>query len=434
MGQFCFTNPLWKNPKCGLMAALVLAGCMWFYVQHVLIGHQRSEAALRGTPRGNLSDLYPRWLGARELLLHHRDPYSPELTREIQIGYYGRALDSRRPEDPTDRQGFAYPVYVVFLLAATVNLPFPTVQAGFRWMLVFLTVATVLLWLRTLRWRPSTATATALVALTLGSFPIQQGIRLQQLSLLVGGLIAGCVALLAGGSMLLAGVLLALATIKPQLVLLVAAWLLLWAVSDWSRRRNFVWGFIATLAILCGAAEYVLPGWLGRFREAIAAYRQYSGGAESTLDVLVTPGWGRALAALAVLALSLACWRLRRFPSDSTAFRWMLVLALAVTVMVVPKAAPYNQVLLLPGVLLAVQQRQVLWAKDRLTRIGALIAGFLILWPWLAAVFLTAASLFLPAAAVQKAWAVPVYTSLATPIAVVALLCLCGPKTKPKVS
>jgi hypothetical protein len=398
---------------------------MWFYVQHVLIAHQRADAALHGTPRGNLSDLYPRWLGARELLLHHRDPYSSELTREIQIGYYGRALDPKRAEDPTDQQGFAYPVYVVFLLAPTVTLPFPVVQIGFRWLLIFLTVATVLLWLRILRWRPSSAATIAFVILTLGSFPMLQGIKLQQLSLLVGSLIAGCVALLAGGSFLLAGILLALATIKPQLVLPVAAWLLLWAISGWPQRKNFVWGFMATLIILWGGAEYVLPGWLGRFREAIAAYRQYTGGAESVLEVLVTPGWGRVLAALAVFALLMAGWRLRRVPVDSMAFRWMLVLTLAVTVMVVPKSAPYNQALLLPGILLTGQNRDLLWAKNRLTRIITVIAGFLISWPWLAAVSLTAASLFLPNESVQKAWAFPLYTSLAIPVAVVVLLSLC---------
>src|ERR1700683_986511 len=37
-----------------------------------------------------LTDLYPRWYGARELLLHHRDPYSADVTREIQLAYEGR--------------------------------------------------------------------------------------------------------------------------------------------------------------------------------------------------------------------------------------------------------------------------------------------------------------------------------------------------------
>ncbi len=178
--------------------ALLLAGTMWFYVQHVMIPHQISEAALRGVPRGNLSDLYPRWLGTRELLLHGRDPYSSELTREIQAGYYGRALDPTRPNDPRDQQGFAYPVYVVFLLAPTITLPFVTVQTGFRWLLIALTALSVPIWLLVLRRRPAVWTVASIVALVIGSFQCMQGVKLQQLSLLVSALIAGFRASLSG--------------------------------------------------------------------------------------------------------------------------------------------------------------------------------------------------------------------------------------------
>src|ERR1700756_2839096 len=100
----------------------MLGASMWFYVQRVLISHQIADAIAHGRPRGNLSDLYPRWLGARELLRHGRNPYSAEITREIQQGYYGRPLDPTRSEDPKDQQGFAYPAYIVFLLAPTVAL------------------------------------------------------------------------------------------------------------------------------------------------------------------------------------------------------------------------------------------------------------------------------------------------------------------------
>ena len=395
---------------------------MWFYVQYVLIPYQRAEASLHGTPRGSLSDLYPRWLGSRELLLRHRDPYSSEVTREIQIGYYGRPLDPARPLDPKDQQGFAYPVYVAFLLAPTVTLPFPAVQAGFRWFLVALTVATVLLWLRALRWRPSSATTATLIVLTLGSFQALQGIHLQQLSLLVGGLVAGCALSLSENHLASAGVLLAFATIKPQLVLLLVGWLLLWAVSDWHRRQNFVWGFISSMAVLLAAGEYELPGWLGRFRDAVVAYRQYNNGAGSVLDVLLTPQWGRVLAGSVMLALAYTGCKFRRASTDSSAFSLMLVLVLAVTVVVVPKAAPYNQILLLPAILLLAQNWRVLWHKNRLTRIILMSCGLLIFWPWLAATALTAASLFFPAELVQKGWALPVWTSLAIPLAVVVLL------------
>ena len=117
--------------------------------------------------------------------MHHRDPYSPEITREIQIGYYGRPLDANQPGDPKDEERFAYPVYVVFLLAPTVTVPFPILQTAFKFALAVLVALSVLLWLRALCWRPSRTVLGILLVLTVGSFAAVQGIKLQQLSLLV---------------------------------------------------------------------------------------------------------------------------------------------------------------------------------------------------------------------------------------------------------
>ncbi len=83
-----------EKPLSLALAAVLCATGVWLYGNRVLIPHQVSDAAAHDRPRGNLSDLYPRWLGARELLLHGRDPYSAEVTREIQAGYYGRPLDA----------------------------------------------------------------------------------------------------------------------------------------------------------------------------------------------------------------------------------------------------------------------------------------------------------------------------------------------------
>ena len=123
-----------------LALAVVASASTWFYIDWILRANQLADAAAHNRPRGNLSDLYPRWLGARELLRHGRNPYSPEITREIQQGYYGRPLDPTRADDPKDQQAFAYPAYVVFLIAPTIDLPFNTVQKGFRWLLLGLAV------------------------------------------------------------------------------------------------------------------------------------------------------------------------------------------------------------------------------------------------------------------------------------------------------
>lgn len=405
-----------------LLLALALAAGMWFYVQHVMVGHQLAEATQRDIPRGNLSDLYPRWLGTRELLLRHRNPYSPQITREIQIGYYGRPLDPFRPNDPKDQQAFAYPLYVVFLLAPAITLPFPMVQIGFFWLLVVATIVTVLLWLRTLHWPAAWATTAIVIVLTLGSFQVLQGLKLQQLTLLVGALIAGSAALLATGHLFAAGVLLALATIKPQLVAPLAAWLMLWVFSDWPRRRNLAIAFGGTLAVLMAGAQLLLPGWMGQFRQAISEYRQYNDGALSVLQVLTSPLWGDVLATLALLALARLCWKLRRTPAGSTAFGWITVLVLAVTILVAPKTSPYNHVLLLPGVLLAAQHWRIAWGQGSAPRVTFLVAAFVLFWPWLAALPLAIFSVISPAMALPKAWIAPIYTMLTIPFAVCGLL------------
>src|SRR5882757_6668741 len=164
--------------------ALALAAGMWFFSQGVMAPAEREYYAAKGQPM-DVGDLYPRWYGARELLLHHRDPYSLEVSREIQVAYYGHPLDTAGADRGRDEQRFAYPVYVVFFLAPTINLPFSQTQAVVRWALAFLAAASVLLWLRALRWRPPALVTVALIALTVSSPPMVQALRLQQLAVLV---------------------------------------------------------------------------------------------------------------------------------------------------------------------------------------------------------------------------------------------------------
>src|SRR5216684_9166755 len=99
--------------------ALLLAGGMWLYVQWVLLPFEQERYAAIGQP-ADIGDLYPRWHGTRELLMHGRDPYSAEISQEIQTVYYGHPLDTAGADRGKDEQRFAYPLYVVFFLAPTV--------------------------------------------------------------------------------------------------------------------------------------------------------------------------------------------------------------------------------------------------------------------------------------------------------------------------
>ena len=417
-----------NRSQAALVSSLVCAASMWFYVQGILVPYQINDAALHQRPRGNLSDLYPRWLGARELLLHHRNPYSPEITREIQAGYYGRPLDPARPADPKDQQAFAYPVYVAFLLAPAIFFPFSIVHTIFQWMLIILTALSVGLWLKTIHWRPSPPVLATLVVLSLSSFAAVQGFKLQQLSLLVCALLAMSAVSLTMDWLWAAGFLLALATIKPQLSLLAVCWFLLWAVSDLPRRRRLLYGFFLTLAALLTASEAALPGWIWQFRYGLAAYARYTGGLGSTLDALTTPLWGKVLSGILIASVASICWRGRREPTESLTFAFETSLVLALTVVVIPMIAPYNQLLLLPGIFMLVRNWQVL-ADSRMLQMIAAICTLIVFWPWIASLALTVASLVTSTQSLQHAWAVPLYTSLAIPPAILALLFVYAGKT-----
>jgi len=411
-----FRNPMWLV----LGSALCAAG-MWFYVQRVLITHQVADAAAQGRPRGTLSDLYPRWLGARELLLHGRDPYSAPVTREIQIGYYGRPLDSARPYDPKDQQGFAYPVYVAFYLAPTISLPFDVVQRGFLWVLRVLTVASVPIWLRVVRWPLPLGAQASVAILTLGSLAVVQGLKLQQMTLVVAALMAMAIALLVTQRGIIAGILLALATIKPQLVCALLFWLAIWTLADFKRRYRWSVSFVITMAVLILTAELCLPGWIPRFWQAVREYQDYTGAAP-LLDKLIPVPWSRLAEFGAGIGTAYICWRNRKHQEDTEAFAATVCLLLAVTLLIVPTLAIYNQVLLLPALLMLARDRRAIWNRSLSGRVLLVAVAVLLSWQWLSSMVLAGLSFVMPLEVVQKAWAVPAWTALTLPVAVAALM------------
>ncbi len=409
-----------SSPILLAMSVLLCAG-MWMYVGRVIVPQQKAYAAMHGNPRGNLSDLYPRWLGSRELLLHNRDPYSAEITREIQVGYYGRPLDASRPNDPHDQEAFAYPVYVAFLLAPTVRLSFPMVQEIFRWTLAGATVISVLLWLRIVRWKPSRIGTAAILMCVMGTFWVVQGIHLQQLTLLVVPMIAASVYLLIKNRQIASGIVLGLTTVKPQIALPLAAWLMLWACSRISHRWKLMAAFTATVLALVATGEVLLPGWIHEFLAAMIAYRGYTRHL-SPLDELATPALGIPLAIFVVAVVAWICWRARKASASDELFIWATALVLAANLLVIPTIAPYNQLLLLPGIFLLPQSGKGVRTFGTMRLLVWAGAGCL-LWPAFTAAALAVLSFFTPA--VLPFWQVPLWTSIVIPIPITASLALC---------
>jgi hypothetical protein len=196
---------------------------------------------------------------------------------------------------------------------------------------------------------------------------------------------------------------------------------MIWTLADWRRRYRWAASFLLTMAILCVASEWYLPHWISRFMEAMRRYLNYTD-AVSILDLTAPAPWGWMSRVFVVAATVHIAWQNRRFSQDTTAFAATVSLALAVTVIVIPSYALYNQVMLLPALLMLLRDRQMIWNRNRVNRLVLRLAAILLLWPWLASIVLACLSFVLPLDLVERAWKIPGWTVLQIPLVVAALM------------
>ena len=409
-----------------LIPVSILMGIgMWYYFDRVGVAAQVANDAAKDSPRGNLSDLYPRWLGAREMLIHQRDPYSREVTLDIQKGFWGRPIDPRNPNDPTDEVRFAYPLYVVFLMAPTINWPFESVQTWYMAIAAAVSILSVWWWWRVFAESGSVLWIAVASTLLLGSYPVVQGLHSQQLVLLVAALIAGGVAATAAGAFWAAGVMLALATIKPQVTVAIAAWLLLWSASKWRERKALCLSFLATMTVLLASAELLLPGWFWKWREALSAYMRYAPLPSATVQLIFGEYVGPAVGAVVLAALGVFCWKTRLDSPSTNRFKLVPPLILTIYLAVSPVWHSYDHMLLLPSALLAFRWRDEYFRLKPFGRAVLIFSIFVFSWSWISAITLYLTSRASPALA-QSLVLAPLYSTPFTPLCALASLVLIG--------
>src|ERR1700733_9398215 len=84
----------------------------------------------------------------------------------------------------------------------------------------------------------------SVVILALGNLAVMQGLKLDQMSLLVAGLIAIAFLFLTLDYQIAVGIVLALASMKPQLVVLLLVWLGIWMLGGARKRYRWAWSFL----------------------------------------------------------------------------------------------------------------------------------------------------------------------------------------------
>ena len=421
------------SPRLALCLALISAGSMLYYHQGLFLPRVAVVRAARGLPStysfGN--DFYQVWLTSRQLLRQGRDPYSPEMTRELQTDLYGRLLNASRLNDPADLRAFPYPAFVDLLFWPTAEFPFSVMRIAVVGVLAALTVASVLLWLQLLAWRLGWRWVAVILLLALSSYPALEGLYAGQLGLLVAFLLAGSVLALQQDRLLLSGILMALTTIKPQVAASVIFYFLLWSVHDWRVRSRFCLGFLSTLILLVGTSLAVLPHWIQSWTRTVFAYRRYT--PPPLLAGVLASLLGSHLAGPATLVLTLASlvvamvlvWRTRAAAPRSFTFLATTSLLLAITtITILSGEAVYDHLVLVPGILLLVRCRSELLDAGRVSRTLLAIGALVLFWPWIAALALTLLHPWLTSANFYSTavFSLPIRTAASLPFAVLVLL------------
>jgi hypothetical protein len=365
-----------KRQKKTILLIFIGAGAALAFLGLMTWGNYRFAAE---NPGGN--DFLVHWMGTRSLVKDGLDPYSDEVALRIQTAAYGRAA---KPGEHELR--VAYPLYsvVVFLPFALVG-DFTLARALWMTVLEAALVLLTFLSLRLARWRVGLWMLALLLLFSLlwyhGFRPLING---NAVILVALGLVGGFLALRAGADEL-AGVLFAFTTIKPQVVVLVLAFVVLWAFSH--RRMRVVGWMVGTLILLAASAALIVPNWIVENLREVIRYPSYNPpGTPRAAFMTWWPAFGSRVgwALTGVMAVLLVEWWSNR-NAEFPGFLWTACLTLVAGQWVGIQTDPGNFVVLFPALILVFTQLADRWKT--VGRVGVILI-LLLLFAGIWAIFL----------------------------------------------
>ena len=166
------------------------------------------------------------------------------------------------------------PCIPFFFIAPLTLVSFDLVQAVGIVLVPVLAGLVTIGWMIGLGWRTDWRGYALAGALGMTALPALELATFQQPTILVATLLAAVAVALLRNWNGLAGCLLACATIKPQLVVLLIVWLLLWALLNWKTRNRLLLGFSMTLTLLLAGAFLLWPSWFSEWLQVLGVYRK----------------------------------------------------------------------------------------------------------------------------------------------------------------
>lgn len=320
-----------------LFGLIAIAATIFFYVF-------LTANTLQAAP-----DFYVQY-HATQVAFSGKNPYSDAATLETQLYLFGAPLPPNE-----DQEVFVSSFFSLYLSAPLALLPYQFATAIFMGLLFAGNFVGTLLLLDALDWQASPLANLGITLVVLTAAPFVTCLFLGQWAAVVYALFCLLVWSLKRGFDTLAGVALALSTIKPTLAVLVVAGCMVWGL--WHRRIRFVAAFGLTMLPLLAASFWQQPNWLSELFRVTSLYRTFKvvlTGPEFLFEGL--PG-GVVLAWL--LWLILAGWLVYSWylalRGGSEALIFALALTMAMTLLLLPQTNVVNPIILMLPFLVAVR-------------------------------------------------------------------------------
>jgi hypothetical protein len=297
----------------GVVAAILLlaVGLTWIN-QNVIV------------PLGGDDVFAPIWEAARYSNTHESgNPYLPNAVMRAKI----LLADSPTPVR------FVYPYYSLVLFGPISLLsPYSLARAVWMTVMVMCSVGLTFTGLVLTRWQPKFGMIALYLVFSLGSYRALRAMFLGNPAVVVSLLVAVGFLLVVREQNGLAGVFFGFSIIKPQMVILLLPFVVIWAVSR--RRMGLVWSMLITMGGLVGGAFYFFPNWfIFHYGQLLAFFVERF--PSSPNGVLWTWLPGSSPGVMAFVAIGLGIWLLvewwQAFGKDVRWFLWAGALTIVMT-------------------------------------------------------------------------------------------------------
>ncbi len=313
------------------------------------------------SPGGN--DFLARWMGARMWLMEGISPYDPRVSMATQEMIYGRPADASKWEDLGH---FVYPLYSMIFFAPFGLFEYLLARALWMTLLEVGLAALAILSLRLVGWQLPPSRMALLAVFSLLWYHGLRSVIVGQFAVIGAVLIVGALLLIQREHDFEAGILLALATSKPQMVILIIPFVLMWGYSQ--RRFRLFGGFFGGMAALVLVMMIFIPNWPLQMIWQIMDYPSYSN--RIGLPTSIIAGWIPGLSQQLYIGLNSFFWVyllvewVLAWKKGSPWFTWTALMTLTITNFIV-RTATANYAMLLPVIFLIFK----IW-EERLGRVG----------------------------------------------------------------